>query len=337
MNHDAESCKIPIILCVDVEPDEFFIDRNNPKPWTGFEFSYGYLNDLRSRFEESTGHSVHYCWSLRMDPQVAIAYGKPTWVADRYADYLEDYRSMGDDIGIHVHTYRWSESHDGWLDDCGNPEWVAECLESSVDSFKNVFGESSRTLRFGNFWLSTKAINQAEALGIKYDLTIEPGLRSMWKYGNKPPQSGPTPEFCRVPRFPYSPSRKDFRKPIDDGSNRGIMMMPLTSAYIKLGWGVGLLRHRLGRLRHNGVHGRLQNMPLSMWRKWDGQNSFTAMLDRAISLQKRPYLAFAIRSDINGKDFPAYDSCLKALLNHTAGSRFVFCTPPEAMRYLVQR
>ena len=114
-------------------------------------------------------------------------------------------------------------------------------------------------------------------------------------------------------------------------------MIPLTSAYAKLGWSAKALRHRLGRLRHNGLNGRLQSLPLSMWRKWNGPDSYSAMLDRAISLQTRPYLAFAIRSDINGKDFPAYDSCLNALLNNETASRFVFCTPPEAMRYMASR
>lgn len=334
MTYAESSSKIPVILCIDVEPDEFFVDRNAPKPWSGFEFSHGYLREMRSRLEEATGHSVHFSWSLRMDPQVAIAYGSATWIADRYAAFLEEYQAMGDDLGLHVHTYRWSDARDGWLDDCGNPEWVAQCLESSVDSYKTVFGDTSRTLRFGNFWLSTAAVNQAEKLGIEYDLTIEPGLASMSKYGNKPPQSGPTPELYRVPRVPYRPSTLDFRKPSAD-ANRRILMVPLTSAYMNLGWSPGDLRHRLGRLRRNGVRGRLQNIPLSMWRKWDGKNTYTAMLDRAISLQERPYLAFAIRSDINGKDFPAYDSCFEALLNHPAVSRFVFSTPPEAMSHLV--
>ena len=333
-NNDEVFDRIPVILCVDLEPDDFFVDRNNPKPWSGFEFSHGYLQDLRSRFEGATGRSVHFCWSIRMDPQVAIAYGSPAWVVDQYAAFFEEYRSHGDDLGIHVHTYRWSKSRDAWLDDCGNPEWVTECLESSVDSFRNAFGESSQTLRFGNFWLSTRAVNEAEALGLKYDLTIEPGLQSILKDGNKPPQSGPTPDFFRVPRVPYRPSITDFRNQSDAGRSRNITMIPLTSAYIELGWHPGRWRHRLGRLRRNGINGRLQNQPLSMWRKWEGRDSFPLMLDRAIAAQERPYLAFAIRSDINGKDFPAYDSCLKALLDHPFASRFAFCTPSEALGYL---
>lgn len=326
--------RIPVVLAIDVEPDEFFVDRDKPRPWSGFEFSHGYLKEMRARFEQVSGRPVHFYWSLRMDPQVATAYGSATWVADRYADMLEECRSAGDELGIHVHTYRWSETLEGWLDDCGNAEWVMECLESSFDAFRRVFGEPARTLRFGNYWLSTAAVNRAEELGIEYDLTIEPGLPSKMKYGNKPPQSGPTPDFYRVPRRPYYPSRSEFRRPVKAGRDRKIVMMPLTSAYQELGWRPAAWRHRIGRLRRNGLRGRLQNLPLSMWRARDDHNPFSALLDRALSLQSHPYLAFAIRSDINGKDFPAYDSALNALSTHGAAARFSFCTPKEALAHL---
>jgi hypothetical protein len=116
----ASSSKIPVVLCVDIEPDEFFVDRKNPRPWSGFEFSHGYLKGLRWKLEDSTGRPVHFNWSLRMDPQVAIAYGSPAWAVDRYAKFFDEYQSSGDELGIHVHTYRWSDASDAWLDDCGD-------------------------------------------------------------------------------------------------------------------------------------------------------------------------------------------------------------------------
>jgi hypothetical protein len=61
------------------------------------------------------------------------------------------------------------------------------------------------------------------------------------------------------------------------------------------------------------------------------------MVDRAIALQERPYLAFAVRSGINGVDFEAYDGCLNALLQHPVARSFVFCSPRDAMRYLEAR
>jgi len=236
MNHTGGTSRIPVVLCIDVEPDEFLVDRNHPGSWSGFEFAHDYLQGFRSAFEAATGRSVHFNWTLRMDPQVAISYGSATWVVDRYAGLLEEYCALGDELGIHVHTYRWSESRNGWLDDCGNPVWVSECLQSSAAAFKQVFGRTARTLRFGNFWLSTLAVNEAESLGVEYDLTIEPGLKpAQWSVA-KTRQSGPTPDFFRVPRVPYRPSRQDFRKPEETGNGRSIRMMPLTSASTSPGW-----------------------------------------------------------------------------------------------------
>lgn len=333
--HSVPPGKIPVVFCVDIEPDEFFVERANPRPWDGFVFSHGYLEKFRARFEEVTGRPVHFNWFLRMDPQVAIAYGNAAWAAERYADFFEEYRAAGDEVGLHVHTYRWLDDRKEWLDDCGNAEWITYCLESSAGSFKEVFGKQARSIRFGNYWLSTAAVNQAEALGFEFDLTVEPGLNpSNWQSGKKPPQSAASPDFYRVPRCPYVPSMSDFKRQSGRADSRSITMIPLTSASVALGWGFRDIKRRLGRLARNGLSWHRQDQPLSMWKKWSGRDAFTAMLDRAISVQKRPYLAFAVRSDMNSKDFEAYDSCLHALLSHPAASRFVFCTPQDAMRHL---
>jgi len=56
------------------------------------------------------------------------------------------------------------------------------------------------------------------------------------------------------------------------------------------------------------------------------------MIDRALAAQRRPYLAFAIRtrSDISQAVGPRID----ALLAHPASSRFRFSTPAEALAEL---
>jgi hypothetical protein len=334
--HSLSARKIPVVFCVDIEPDEFFVDRADPKPWFGFEFSHRYLESFRALCEKATGQPARFNWFVRMDPQVAIGYGSAAWAAERYADFFEQYRAHGDEIGIHVHTYNWSKSLGTWIDDCGNEEWTAHCLQSSTASFKQVFGYQPRSLRFGNFWLSTAAVNQAEELGIEFDLTIEPGLdASKWEADKKPRETGVVPSYCGIPSVPYTPSRRDFRKRHLNGDSRNITMMPLTAAHRALGWSLRDVRRRLGRVRRNGLSSRNHDEPLSMWKgDWTGENHYGAMLDRAIELQQRPYLAFAVRSDINGKEFAAYERCLSALAEHPAAPSFVFCSPRDAMRCL---
>ena len=331
-----ESRRIPVVFCVDVEPDEFFVDRAKPKAWSGFEFGHSYLEAFRALCERVTGRPARFNWFVRMDPQVAISYGNAAWAAERYADFFEEYRAKGDEIGIHVHTYNWSKSREAWVDDCGDEEWTAYCLQSSNDSFKQVFGKQPRCMRFGNFWLSTAAVNQAEDLGIQFDLTIEPGLDAKtWEADKKPAATGVIPSYCGMSSVPYTPSRSDFKKRHGNGAARNIKMLPLTAAHRALGWNLRDIRRRLGRVRRNGFSARNQDQPLSMWRKdWTGRDHYGAMLDRAIALQERPYLAFAVRSEMNGKDFAAYERCLSALVDHPAAPSFEFCSPRDAMRYL---
>ena len=142
------------------------------------------------------------------------------------------------------------------------------------------------------------------------------------------------PDYFRVPRTPYLPSSTDFRKPAQR-EHRQILMIPLTSSYLKLGFGFKDLARRIYRLYRNGFRYRLQNKPLSMWRRWGGVNCFSNMIDRAIQLQEKPYLAFAIHSNFTvTKDYESVDSCLQTLITHPARSRFVFCTPAEAIEIL---
>jgi hypothetical protein len=329
------SRKIPVVFCVDIEPDEFFVDRANPKPWSGFEFSHRCLQSFRALCESATGQPAHFNWFVRMDPQIAISYGTAAWAAERYTSFFEEYRAHGDEVGIHVHTYNWSKTRDSWIDDCGNDEWTAYCLQSSSDSYKQVFGDQPRCVRFGGFWLSTAAVNQAEEIGVQFDLTIEPGLdASTWEADKTPPRTGTLPSYCGMSSTPYTPSRSDFRKRHGSADARTIKMMPLTAAHRALGWSLRDVRRRLGRVRRNGFLARNRDEPLSMWRPdWTGKDHYGAMLDRAIALQERPYLAVAMRSDMNGR-FVAYDRCFNALLEHPAARNFVFCSPRDAMKYL---
>jgi len=317
---------------VDVEPDEFYIDRTKRKPWRGFEALHPYLRDLRATLETKTGADVHFCWCLSMDPQVALAYGSPTWVVERYGRLFEEYRRAGDEIGSHVHTYRWSDTKGDWIDNFDDADWATECLEMSAKGHADAFGEPAKAVRFGVYWSSTAVINRAEELGYRYDLSVEPGLPPDEKDRRKPASAGKLPSYYRVPREPYTPSVRDFLKR-SENEQREMTIIPLTSAYKKLGIGIRSSAQRLNRILKNGFRNRLMSLPVSMWRSWEGKNSYGNMLDRAIALQKKPYLAFAIHSSFPVSESRArVESSIAALLAHPACSRFVFCTPAELMR-----
>lgn len=324
--------KIPVILLIDVEPDPFLVNRFDPEPWKGYEATYPYLSSLRSRFEEETGSPVHYTWCFRMDPQVAESYGSPIYAVDQYPEFIKDMERQGDGFGSHTHAYRWIEDRQMWLEDLANQAWVNECIGMSLQAYAKAFGTACETFRFGNFWINTETINLLESQGIRYELTLEPGLPA-YSGGalEKGYSTGSRPDYCRVSREPYEPARDNFLESAAPGS-RSIRLIPLTSAWLQLGWN---LRARLRRLRDNGFRYRWQNERLSMWKKWESPNTFDRMLDRAIAKQEKPYLCFAIRSSIGaGRSFSMVDHCLQTLLNHSQRHRFVFSTPREAMALL---
>src|SRR5712692_222548 len=99
--------KVPVILCVDAEPDPRLVSHDAPEPWVGYEFTQRYLTDLRPRLEDRSEAPARYGWFLRMDPQIAEAYGSATWVVDRYGRHLDEVLRHGDEVGLHPHMYRW--------------------------------------------------------------------------------------------------------------------------------------------------------------------------------------------------------------------------------------
>jgi hypothetical protein len=331
MSGDTPSA-VPVILCVDVEPDPFLVNRADPEPWAGYEATFAYLSAMRGPFEEATGSPVHYTWCFRMDPQVADSYGSPTWAADRFPAFIEEMRRQGDATGIHPHMYRWARDKQQWLEDLGHQDWVEHCVESSLDAYATAFDRPCEISRCGNYWINTATINLLERRRVRYDLTVEPGLPA--SFGGtleKGFSTGSRPSLTRVPRAPYHPSRDDFCRPAAPGS-RDITLIPLTSGYVQVGARVWSRARRLWR---NGWRHRLQSEPLSMYRPWDPPNSFDRMIDRAIAAQTAPYLAFAIRSSIGiGRSFQAVDACLRAILSHPQRRRFVFSTPSKALALL---
>jgi hypothetical protein len=73
-----------------------------------------------------------------------------------------------------------------------------------------------------------------------------------------------------------------------------------------------------------------------MWLQWRAPDTFASMLDRALAARRRPYLAFAIRTDFGVRPdvLKAVEAALDALLTHPAAPHFRFCTPAAALEML---
>ena len=166
--------KIPVVICIDVEPDERLIAPNIKKDWTGFELTYQFLSALRPRLEAATGSAVRYSWFLRMDPQIAAVYGNAAWVVSRHTSLIREIQNAGDAIGLHVHGYRWDESQSKWILDFGNDAWIEHCIRLGFQSFQESLHQPCLYFRFGNVWMNNAALALVDRLGARFDLSLEP-------------------------------------------------------------------------------------------------------------------------------------------------------------------
>lgn len=194
--------KIPVIICLDVEPDEREIDSADSKDWEGFEESLKYFSDLRPRLEGATGARASFSWFIRMDPQIEHTYGLSCWAVRRYGEAIEQLRRDGDEIGLHAHAWRWDAGLLKWVIDHGDQEWVAHCIRTSFEAYRGAFGRRCLSFRFGDRWMNNETMALLESLGVKFDLTAEPGKTARPTLHRRELHTGSLPDYVDTPRWP---------------------------------------------------------------------------------------------------------------------------------------
>lgn len=219
--------EVPVVLCIDVEPDLRVFDRGDSRPWTGFERCFERIPLLRERLADGSGAPAAFNWFLRMDPQVAETWGSPAWVAEAHGDALSELAVYGDELGLHTHTWRWDDGIDAWVADYEDEVWAGHCLAMGLHAFESAFGRPCRAHRGGDHFLSGSMLSGLEAAGVKADLTIEPGWPPVGPPGGEP-AAGALPDYRFVPRRPYRSSPARFPAP-DPGNRNGPLMIPLFS------------------------------------------------------------------------------------------------------------
>jgi hypothetical protein len=218
--------EVPIVLCVDVEPDLRVFDRGDARPWKGFERFVERAASLRDRLSRNTGSPAALTWFLRMDPQVAETWGSPAWVAETYADALAELVACGDELGLHTHTWRWDGETEAWIADYQDQVWAEHCLSMGLGAFESAFDRPCLAHRGGDHFLCGSMLSRLEAAAVKVDLTIEPGWPPVGPPGGEP-ALGTLPDYRSVPRRPFRSSPARF--PAPDAGREGPVLIPLFS------------------------------------------------------------------------------------------------------------
>jgi hypothetical protein len=217
--------KLPIVICIDVEPDERAIDPRVAAEWFGFEKTFEFFERLRLQLEDVTGTAAHFSWFVRMDPQIAQAYGSPAWSIAHYGRLFYRLSSSGDEIGLHIHPWRWDDAFGNWISDMGNQEWVNSCVRMGFEAFEQSLKRPCRSFRFGDHWMNNATLDLLERLGARYDLTAEPGRKKLL---TTEPCTGFPPDYTLIPPRPYRPAQANFTE-CSDSTARKLWIIPLST------------------------------------------------------------------------------------------------------------
>src|SRR5215467_14466926 len=98
--------------------------------------------------------------------------------------------------------------------------------------YQSIFGVRPVACRFGDRWMGNEEIKLLRAGGIRYDLTVEPGVASEPSPGD-PHATVWLPDYRRTLRVPYRPSAADFLIPETqsgtDAPNPPLWIVPFTT------------------------------------------------------------------------------------------------------------
>jgi len=320
--------RIPVLVLIDAEPDGFFIRRTENGPWYGFERAVEVMADLRAVLSRHTGRDAHFIWLLRADQQIAETYGAPGWALAHYRRAWETLLAAQDEVGLHVHAFRWETRAGNWIEDYGNQEWVEHCVRAGVGAFTEHFGRPPAAFSMGMDWTNQETIRLASRLNVRYELSTV-----SWKEPQPfPPQNvytGVAPDCSRIPLRPYHPAPDDFRSAAPDGAE-GMWLIPQSSRMARIfpSWKRGLW---------DLVH--LRPVAPRATRKFfleDDPAQVQPAIARALRGLERPYLTLAIRTDqYRRPDLEAVvRRNLEGALAHPDSRRFVFTRPDEALQVL---
>jgi hypothetical protein len=322
--------QIPTVLSIDVEPD-----GTSPRPadrWPGFEQVLAYADELRDRLAGVTGAPARFTWALRMDPQIEGLQGSATWLAERYGATLDRLRAAGDAFGLHTHAWRRAGGSDpaAWVADWADEAWADECVEVALAAYASAFGRPCEIHRFGDHYTTARLHALLGARGVKVDLTIEPGARAVTALYRGWHGTGRLIDYAAAPRAPYLADPRDPRRPSSDPAATGPWLVPLTAVDAS-GWLPAW--HRLARaVRYPG---RVRHRPIVLWAPGPA-DALWAAVARELRNAPRPYLAFAIRSDVLASPHSAvpFRAKVDALLRSSLAPRLRVTDPISALASL---
>src|SRR5689334_1090608 len=139
LKKQGSRARVPIVICIDIEPDERVLNPDSAQDWLGFQAGWEPLHRWRAALSRLTGSPAHFNWFVRIDPQIEYCYGAADWAVTRYRPCFAAMAEAGDEIGLHPHAWRWRESERQWVSDFGDQSWIEHCVRQGFTHFERQF------------------------------------------------------------------------------------------------------------------------------------------------------------------------------------------------------
>ena len=318
---------VPAVLRIDVEPDDFQLrGQGSVDSWSGFHHCVKLVEHLRTVF--GNRHTAfNPTWLFRMDPEIERIFGRGDFITRSFQKTVRRLEANGDVMGIHVHPYRWDDDAGLVYSEHCDENWIAHCILSSANAFEESLRQPAQRISLGGYFWSNAVLDVEESVGLKVDLTPEPGLTSR---GSDPSfgayATNPSPSFVECPRQPYRPQRSHMFAIAGPRDHvRSVMVVPLTAFDYRSAlrpWSKRLAGKLFSKTRS------LAPQPLNLWKPWPSPRAYWDLVERAIDEQTVQYCCFAMRSErYSSVTFQRAKSLLEYLPRHPVSKRLYFVDP----------
>lgn len=198
--------------------------------WVGFGSDYNknpptlrwswtqYWSDLSNCFNKN---DVPVTWLIRVDD--GPVYDQ---MLIQNKEKILELRSLGDEIGIHVHTWLWNSNLSKWIQ-TKNPDDEVRIVKKSIKMFKKHLGFNPASARMGWNTMSNEIMRIFNANGFKVDASAIPGTLSQGKFSKR----DNIYDWSKTPYNPYHPSFTDYQA---EGDMK-ILEIPLSTLKKKSG------------------------------------------------------------------------------------------------------
>ena len=171
-----------------------------------------YWSDLSKLFRT---RNVPVTWLMRVDDGPVYDH-----MLTRFKKKIFELKSIGDEIGIHIHTWSWNPELSKWVQTINHTD-AAKIVTSSTAMFRKSLGFAPLSANMGWHAMSNEIMRTLDANGLMVDVSAIPKNCSLGKFAKRDNIF----DWSRAPTTLYNPSLADYQSP----GNMKILEAPISS------------------------------------------------------------------------------------------------------------